>query len=95
MADSSMLREAANRLLVEARRLIDQLDAEDAATSAAVPASLVNMPPETRAARPNEVADAAAKTGAHSDAATASGDAESKTAAADSVKAASDASKSK
>jgi hypothetical protein len=55
MANSSDLKEAANRLIEAARAFVDAVELEEsnAAGSAAVPAHMVNVPPETRAARPD------------------------------------------
>lgn len=88
----SLLNDAMNSL----RRAMIAVEAEDLATSEAVPASLVNMPPETRAARPATVAAASQLAAEGGDPAVdAMADTSAKTAGADTVKAASDDSRSK
>lgn len=55
MADSTRLKEAANNLIAAARDFITQVETDEAAAQSVVPATAVNMPPETRAARAGEM----------------------------------------
>lgn len=87
MPNSSALKEAANNLIVAARQFIEAVEAEESASADAVPAHMVNVPPETRAVRPSL---------AHTDPHTAEVSAPinaSKTAASAAISAESDASK--
>lgn len=56
MADTTRLNNAINEMIKAARELLDAAEADNAAASAAVNPLHVNMPPETRAARANELA---------------------------------------
>lgn len=58
MANATRLKDAANTLLAAVRDFIGQLEAEESAEGA-VPATAMNMPPETRAQRPNEMREQA------------------------------------
>jgi len=92
MANSTAVKDAANTMLLAVRQFIEAIEADEAASavSAAVPAHMVNMPPETRAARP-DVAQLTAAEATDVDANASAAD--NKTAASDAIKAESDASK--
>jgi len=51
MANSNAVKDAANAMLLATRQFIEAIEIEESASTAAVPAHMVNMPPETRAAR--------------------------------------------
>lgn len=95
MANSTAVKDAANAMLLATRQFIEAIEAEEAASggTSAVPAHMVNMPPETRAARP-DVAALTTEQATDADAnAKAADDHASRTAASDAIKAESDASK--
>lgn len=86
MPNSDTLKDAAHRMILATRQFIEAIEAEEAATGAAsaVPAHMVNMPPETRAVRADVATLAPDQINPDAPA--------SKTSAADAIKAESDAS---